>query len=248
MASSYATSVANSAISSVYINEDGKLGFKGEDFTKSLYSANNISGALGAGVTGGMGAINLRDGNNIKLNSNTFTVGGIQALNGLAGGLVQNGIALAMGGNATFNLLSAYGVGMLEFSVGKDGISSKIGMGGTNISLQNLKAAAAGYKESSKITDWKYGSLETSSSLNSINMLGYTTSGMNQQLAKDIWDEKLAAEYISSEGNVLGRADNENNTIYISDKLLGGGKEGSAQIASMFRQYVVSPDFAKTWI
>ena len=234
MTTNYVTSVANSAVNSLYIGQDGKLGFKTEDFTKSLYSANTISGALGAGITGGMGALNLRDGNNIKLNSNTFNVSGISAFNSLAGGLVQNGVALAMGGNANFNLLNYKGVGLLELSFGKDGVKSKIGMGGTNISIQNLRNVAAGYKESSKVTDWKYGSTETSSTLNSINMLGYTTSGMNQQLAKDIWNEKLAVEYGDFEGNALGRADRESNTIYISDKLLGGGKEGSAQIASMF--------------
>ena len=91
-----------------------------------------------------MNAINLRGGNNITLNSNPFNVGGIKALNGLDGGLVQNGVALAMGGNANFNLLSFKGVGMLEFSFGKDGIKSKIGMGGTNISIQNLVGAFGG--------------------------------------------------------------------------------------------------------
>ncbi len=91
-----------------------------------------------------MNAINLRGGNNITLNSKTFNTNGIKALNGLAGGLVQNGVALAMCGNANLNLLSFKGVGMLEFSFGKDGIKSKIGMGGTNISIQNLVGAICG--------------------------------------------------------------------------------------------------------
>ncbi|MBO5137401.1 MAG: hypothetical protein J6B81_02765 [Spirochaetaceae bacterium] len=233
MTTNYVTTVANSAVNSLYIGQDG-LAFNTDNFTKSLYSTDTISGALGAGITGGMGGLNLRDENNIKLNSNTFNVSGISAFNSLAGGLVQNGVALAFGENATFNLVNAYGVGLLELTVGKDGISSRLGMGGTNISYQNLRNVAAGYKEASKVTDWKHESTETSSTLNSINMLGYTTSGMNQQLAKDIWSEKLAVEYIDFEGNALGRVDTDNNTIYISEKLLGGGKEGSAQLASMF--------------
>ncbi len=143
MGTNYVTSVANSAVNSFYIGENG-LAFNTDGFTKSLYSADTISGALGAGITGGMGALNLRDGNNITLNSKTFNTNGIKALNGLAGGLVQNGVALAMGGNANFNLLSFKGVGMLEFSFGKDGIKSKIGMGGTNISMQNLVGAFGG--------------------------------------------------------------------------------------------------------
>ena len=92
---------------------------------------------------------------------------------------------------------------MLEFSFGKDGIKSKIGMGGTNISYQNLRNVAAGYKEASKVTDWKYGNEQSSSTLNSINMLGYTNSGMNIQLSKDIWSEKLAVEY-GDTGNDYG--------------------------------------------
>jgi hypothetical protein len=214
MTTNYVTSVANSAVQSLYIGENG-LAFNSKNFTKSLYSADTISCALGAGITGGMGALNLRDGNNIKLNSNTFNVSGISAFNSLAGGLVQNGVALAMGGNANFNLLNYKGVGMLEFSFGKDGIKSKIGMGGTNISIQNLRNVAAGYKEASKVTDWKYGSTETSSTLNSINMLGYTTSGMNQQLAKNIWNEKLAVEY-GNTGNDYGNYTIGQNEIVLS--------------------------------
>ena len=56
----------------------------------------------------------------------------------------QNEVSLAMGGNATFNIASIKGVGFLEFSFGKDGISSKIGTAGTNISLQNLVGAFGG--------------------------------------------------------------------------------------------------------
>ena len=231
MTTSYATSVANSAINSFYIGEDG-LAFNKSGFVESLYSAETISGAIGAGVTAGLGGINLRDGNNITLNSNTFNVGGIKALNGLAGGLVQNGVSLAMGGNANFNLLSFKGVGMLEFSFGKDGIKSKIGMGGTNISFQNLKAAASGYKEASKVTDWKYGNEQSSSTLNSINMLGYTNSGMNIQLSKDIWSEKLAVEY-GNTGNDYGNYTLGDSKIMLSDNLLGGGRAGSAKLASV---------------
>ena len=231
MTTSYATSVTNSAINSFYIGEEG-LAFNTDGFVESLYSAETISGAIGAGVTAGLGGINLRDGNNITLNSNTFNVGGIKALNGLAGGLVQNGVSLAMGGNANFNLLSFKGVGMLEFSFGKDGIKSKIGMGGTNISYQNLKAAASGYKEASKVTDWKYGNEQSSSTLNSINMLGYTNSGMNIQLSKDIWSEKLAVEY-GDTGNDYGNYTIGERKIVLSENLLGGGRAGSAKLASV---------------
>ena len=75
---------------------------------------------------------------------NSQQIGNIKTFNSLMGGLATNTTSLLMGGNANFNLLSFKGVGMLEFSFGKDGIKSKIGMGGTNISLQNLVGAFGG--------------------------------------------------------------------------------------------------------
>ena len=70
-----------------------------------------------------------------RLNSN---LGNIKTFNTLMGGVATNTSSLLMGGNANFNLLSFKGVGMLEFSFGKDGISSKIGNGGTNLILNLL--------------------------------------------------------------------------------------------------------------
>ena len=75
---------------------------------------------------------------------NSQQIGNIKTFNSLMGGLATNTTSLLMGGNANLNLLSFKGVGMLEFSFGKDGIKSKIGMGGTNISLQNLVGAFGG--------------------------------------------------------------------------------------------------------
>ena len=167
----------------------------------------------------------------LKMN-NSQQIGNIKTFNSLMGGLTTNTSSLLMGGNANFNLLSYKGVGMLEFSFGKDGIKSKIGMGGTNISYQNLRNVAAGYKEANKVTDWKYGSTETSSTLNSINMLGYTPSKDNLKLANDIWNEKLAVEY-GNTGNDYGNYTLGQNKIVLSEKLLGGGREASAKLATV---------------
>ena len=65
-----------------------------------------------------------------------------------------------------------------------------------------------------------------------INMLGYTTSGMNQQLAKDIWNEKLAVEY-GDTGNDYGNYTVGENKIVLSENLLGGGREASAKLATV---------------
>ena len=231
MTTSYATSVTNSAINSFYIGEEG-LAFNTDGFVESLYSAETISGAIGAGVTAGLNATTIEYNNQYVNGFNSQQIGNIKTFNSLMGSLATNITSLLMGGNANLNLLSFKGVGMLEFSFGKDGIKSKIGMGGTNISYQNLKAAASGYKEVSKVTDWKYGNEQSSSTLNSINMLGYTNSGMNIQLSKDIWSEKLAVEY-GNTGNDYGNYTLGQNKIVLSETLLGGGREASAKLATV---------------
>ena len=162
----------------------------------------------------------------------------LKNLNNLAGGLASSAVSFAFTGNATFNILnltdfgSRINGGLLEFTIGKDGVSSKIGNGGTNISYSNIKSSIVGIKEASKVTDWKYGSLESSSTMNSINMLAYTNSKDNLKIAKDIWNEKLAVEY-GNTGNDYGNYTLGDSKIMLSDNLLGGGRAGSAKLASV---------------
>ena len=91
--------------------------------------------------------------------NNSQQIGNIQPFNSLMGGLITNTSSLLMGENANLNLLSFKGVGMLEFSFGKDGISSKIGNGGTNISYSNIKSSISGASslhKNSQINNTKY--------------------------------------------------------------------------------------------
>ena len=166
------------------------------------------------------------------------TTSGLKNLNNLAGGLASSAVSFAFTGNATFNILnltdfgSRINGGLLEFTIGKDGISSKIGNGGTNISYSNIKSSIAGIKEASKVTDWKYGSLESSSTMNSINMLANTNSKDNLKIAKDIWNENLEVEY-GNTGNDYGNYTIGERKIVLSENLLGGGKEASAKLATV---------------
>ena len=89
-----------------------------------------------------------------------------------------------------------------------------------------------GIKESSKVLSWKYGSIEKRSTLNSINMMGYTKNEHNKKLSKDIWNEKLGVEY-GDTGKDYGNYTVGEDKIRLSDKLLGGGKEGSAKLAAV---------------
>ena len=122
--------------------------------------------------------------------------------------------------------------GLFEVSVGKNGISSRIGTGGTDISFGTLRSAAAGTAEAKKITSWKYGDEEKRSTLNSINMLGWTDNDRNRSLSKDIWNGKLKVEY-GDTGSDYGNYTVGEDKIRLSDKLLGGGKEASAKLATV---------------
>ena len=90
---------------------------------------------------------------------------GLKNLNNLAGGLASSAVSFAFTGNATFNILNLtdFGTringGLLELTVGKDGISSKIGNGGTNISYSNIKSSISGASslhKNSQINNTKY--------------------------------------------------------------------------------------------
>lgn len=93
------------------------------------------------------------------------TTSGLKNLNNLAGGLASTAVSFAFTGNATFNILnltdfgSRINGGLLELTVGKDGISSKIGNGGTNISYSNVKSSISGASslhKNSQINNTKY--------------------------------------------------------------------------------------------
>ncbi len=207
MGTNYVTSVANSAVNSFYIGQDG-LAFNTDGFTKSLYSADTISGALGAGITAGLNATTIGYNNQYVNGFNSQQIGNIKTFNSLMGGLATNTSSLLMGGNANFNLLSYKGVGMLEFSFGKDGIKSKIGMGGTNISMQNLVGAFGGATN-----------LHKNSQINNIGYVKTTLDalrsqwGFGDEVAKDQLEEIIKRDTIlkfDAEGSEVAQSITEN--------------------------------------
>ena len=194
------------------------------------------------GVGYGLSNTNFTGFNNLQMSQ-------INSIAGTVGGLTTNALEFAFTGQTTFNLanLSMLGLeygsmwgaagtgtisgGFLSMTVGQNGTHFAISSAGTDISLGTLKLAAAGAKESSKVIDWKYGSVETNSTLNSINMLGYTNIGGNQKLSKDIWNETINVNYTDTGGdygNYKG-----GSTINISSTLLGGGAEEYAKLATV---------------
>ena len=107
-----------------------------------------------------------------------------------------------------------------------------MGTGGTDISAGTLISAYNGMKEASKVLSWKYGSIEKQSTLNSINMMGYTKNETAIRASKDVWDEKLKVEY-GDTGKDYGNYTIGDDKIRLSTALLGGGKEESAKLAAV---------------
>ena len=193
--------------------------------------AGNLASLAGSFVSGGLSGVNLRDGNGIKLSGKVFNVEGISAMNSLAGGLASTVVNFGMTGNATFNLASIKGVGLLEVTIGKDGISSRLGSGGMSLSSETLMLAASGRQEAGKVMDWKYGTDESRSTLNGINQLGYTNIQVNHDLANDIWNEQIGVDYADIAGYGLYKVGEK--SITLNSDLLGGGLEESAKLATV---------------
>jgi hypothetical protein len=58
------------------------------------------------------------------------------------------GAAVTLGttGNVTFNALRAYNTGLFEITLGRDGVQSRLGSGGVDVSLGTLQAAGRGFE------------------------------------------------------------------------------------------------------
>lgn len=242
---------SSSSITTQFTNAFIDGGFSGvKDAFNSWSDWQGIAfSTAGSFVTNGLGAMNSFDSTGKLLNGNTFNTSAMSSFNSLAGGLTTNALEFAFTGQTTFNLanLSMLGLeygsmwgaagtgtisgGFLSMTIGENGTHFAISSAGTDISLGTLKLAAAGAKESSKVIDWKYGSVETNSTLNSINMLGYTNIGGNQKLSKDIWNEKISVNYTDTGGDYGNYSGG--STINISKTLLGGGAEDYAKLATV---------------
>jgi hypothetical protein len=254
-AQSFTTNLTTSAINA-FNWTDGHPGWSTDAFVSGGFSMNamaSVAGASGSAFTGGlMGMVNMVDGNETALSGNVFNTRGISSFNNLTGGLVSTGIQYGMTGETTLNLMnisdfgSERGYGLLEMHLGgEQGFGMNLGSNGTNMSYATLASSAGGISESYKIAKAKYENMQGDktalTTLNSANGLGYTDDNYNYQLAKDIWNgNKNVVYYNASMPAVttqdlaaLGYAGDDGKSIYINSKLLGGGKEGDAQVASI---------------
>jgi hypothetical protein len=94
----------------------------------------------------------------------------------------------------------------------------------------------AGLRDSSKVIGAKLSALvgnkESVSTLNAVNMLGWTGREYEQGLAKAIWEDDLKVKYADMD-EAYGAYKIGEDGITISKTLLGGGKEESAKLATV---------------
>ncbi len=236
--------------SSSLIQNGGNWNAVKNDFNSFSDWSGIIASTAGSLVTNSLGAANGFDANGKAFNSSTFNVSGVEKFDSLAGGLTTAALNYGFTGETTLNVLNVADLlpsdmfkgtklkgksissGLLEVSVGKKGVKSRIGNGGTDISFGTLRTAFAGAKEAKKITSWKYGGIEKRSTLNGINMLGWTKNDNNKKLSKEIWDETLGVEYGDTDGD-YGNYRQGDKKITLSRDLLGGGAEASAKLATV---------------
>jgi hypothetical protein len=252
--------LAAGALAGITYSRGGGWGFDSDAFSESLVGnaalASYASGMASTFATGAMGALDLRDANEIKLGDKVFDTKSIGKFNGVAGSLAGQGVNYAITGEASFNVLNSRdiaqlmgmewsGAGMLEMRIGgSGGFSMKVGQGGADISATLLASSFVGMIEAGKIGGAKaaalFGSLAGVSTLDAVNMLGYAADLNNLDMAKKLWSGKAKAAYsddmaINPDGaGRYGSYDAKDPaTILLSADLLGVGKEKAALLASV---------------
>lgn len=241
--------LASSAIGAFYWDGQG-LAWSADSFSTGARSAliGGAAGATGSLTSSALGRVNLYDGNGIALSGSVFDTQGLRSLNALAGGLAGQAMSYALGGDFSINLanFSMFGIagadghaisgGLLELRLSRDGAAMRLGSGGVDASLATLAASAGGLAESLKIASAKASALagreQGLSTMNAVNMLGYTGDAFNEALGRALWSGRLKAEYGDAGGD-WGRYDESDPArVLISDRLLGGGMEGSTKLAA----------------
>jgi hypothetical protein len=117
-----------------------------------------------------------------------------------------------------------------------------VGMGGADVSLGTIAASMSGLRDTLKIGGAKLASLaghyEGVSTLNAVNMLGYSGDTDNFALGRAIWDDRIQVRYskdVKAADGYYGAYNGTDtpNEIQLSSDLLGTGKELAAKLAAV---------------
>ncbi|MDR0402461.1 MAG: hypothetical protein LBH35_02600 [Treponema sp.] len=144
-AQAFSADTVTSALGAVTYSRENGFGWSQDSFSSGLYGG--LSGAVSAGigsfVTGTM---------NLGLEGfygQYYADGG--KLSSVVGGLSGQGVNFASGGDFTLNVFNLgfanrnlASTGLLELHLGRDGVSTQVGTGGTDISAGTLASAARG--------------------------------------------------------------------------------------------------------
>jgi hypothetical protein len=245
---SMTTGTISSVINSVSYTRGIGFGFSTDTLMSGLDGAwkSAVASSVGTFTSGMLEEINLKDGNSLPLNGYTFDTANIQKLNSFTGSIASSAVTYGLTGNTVLNLAKLSGsigggqwsTGVLEMNLGEDGFSLGIGSGGTDISIETIAGAMEGVKDAGKVTAAKVAALvgrnENISTLNAVNMLGWTGKGFEQYISKEIWEGKQKVGYEDFvDEDTKGMYEIRGGKIVINKNLLGGGKEGSAKLAAV---------------
>ena len=236
-------SVATSATSTVATNAIQYAG-DWDGFAASMSSFDTWSGVItsgaGALVTNCLGEMNLgtkvekltgKDGKTI-LNTihtkvdgfNSSQIGSIQSFNSLVGGLATSALSYGLTGEATFNVLniSNFGAGascgLLEVSVGNNGVKTRLGTGGTDVSVGTLLSAISGIKNLGMNEKIKKAAQENNmaQSATALRMLYGFGDDKGLELLDDVLNKKVSLAAGSGPENAQTILENGKRTVYLN--------------------------------
>ncbi|MEE1211858.1 MAG: hypothetical protein UHO11_05110 [Treponema sp.] len=215
-----------------------------DGFASSMSSFDTWSGVktsgAGALVTNCLGEMNLgtkvekltgKDGKTI-LNTihtkvdgfNSSQIGSIQSFNSLVGGLATSALSYGLTGEATFNVLniSNFGAGascgLLEVSVGNNGVKTRLGTGGTDVSVGTLLSAISGIKNLGMNEKIKKAAKENNmaQSATALRMLYGFGDDKGLELLDDVLNKKVSLAAGSGPGNAQTILENSKRTVYLN--------------------------------
>ncbi len=224
-ATGYMTNAASSYVNA-FDFASGKMDW--ETAAASWLDAGALSNAAGTFLGGSLGALNKIDANGLELSDNVF--GNIRGMNGLIGNLGGQAINYLASGDFSVNLLSAKGVGLLEFGIHDGELKAGIGKGGLDLSFQSLSSFVQGAKDAAKVSKLKKGQDADQALLNASNLLARSNSDNNVSLASDLFNGKRSLMFEEGAGQ-FGRSDG--SSIVLDKELLAQGNEGQALIAAL---------------
>ena len=157
---------------------------------------------------------------------NTKQIGSIGKLNSLAGGLASTAITYGITGEATFNVLNIadFGAnassGLFEVSFNKDkGLSARLGTGGVDLSLKNLKSAISGLNAVNK--NMQINKVAKQSNMNNVATALRVQYGFGDETQLSNLDSILKGQSALKAGKGEGEAqtitENGKRTIYLNN-------------------------------